>query len=89
MILISPIQFYIFNVLLFGFVFIPNTIEHNHKLNIFCVLMLFILALLIVGLGWYTYKNPNRYSRKKMILFNIAFAPLILLLGFIYEVYIC
>ena len=39
MILISPIQFYIFNVLLFGFVFIPNTIEYRHKLNVLCVLM--------------------------------------------------
>ena len=89
MILISPIQFYIFNVLLFGFVFIPNTIEHNHKLNVLCVLMLFIITSLIIGLGWFSYKNPSKYPRKKMILLNIAFVPLILLLGFIYDAYIC
>jgi hypothetical protein len=89
MILISPIQFYIFNVLLFGFVFIPNTLEHHYKLNIFCILMLFILASLIVSLGWFSYKNPMKYSRKKMILLNIAVAPLILFLGFIYDAYIC
>jgi len=89
MILISPIQFYIFNVLLFGFVFIPNTIEHNHKLNVLCILMLCILASLIVSLGWFSYKNPMKYSRKKMILINITIAPLILLLGFIYDAYIC
>lgn len=89
MILISPIQFYIFNLLLVGFVFIPNTIEHNHKLNLLCILMLFIIASLILGLGWYTYKNPHHYSRKKMILLNIAFVPLILFLGFIYDAYIC
>jgi hypothetical protein len=89
MILISPIQFYIFNVLLFGFVFIPNTIEHNHKLNVLCILILFIIASLIVGLGWFTYKNPKKYPRRKMILLNIAVIPLILFLGFIYDVYIC
>lgn len=89
MILISSIQFYIFNILLFGFVFIPNTIEHNHKLNVLCVLMLCIIASFIVGLGWFTYKNPNKYPRKKMILLNITIAPLILLLGFIYDAYIC
>jgi hypothetical protein len=89
MILISPIQFYIFNVLLFGFVFIPNTIEHNHKLNVLCVLMLFIITSLIIGLGWFSYKNPRKYPRKKMILLNIATAPLILFAGFIYDAYIC
>ena len=89
MILISPIQFYIFNLLLFGFVFIPNTIEHNHKLNVLCMLMLLIISLLILGLGWYTYKNPNHYSRKKMILLNIAVIPFILFIGFLYDVYIC
>ena len=89
MILISPIQFYIFNLLLFGFVFIPNTIEHRHKLNVLCVLMLLIIASLIIGLGWFTYKNPNNYSRKKMILLNIAMIPFILLIGFTYDVYIC
>lgn len=89
MILISPIQFYIFNVLLFGFVFIPNTIEYIHKLNMLCVIMLCIIAALIVSLGWFSYKNPKKYPRKKMILLNIAVAPLILFLGFIYDVYIC
>ncbi len=89
MILISPIQFYIFNLLLFGFVFIPNTIENNHKLNVLCVLMLFIITSLIIWLGWLTYKNPIKYSRKKMILLNIAVAPLILFVGFFYDAYIC
>lgn len=89
MILISPIQFYIFNVLLFGFVFIPNTIEHMHKLNVLCVLMLCSILALIIGLGWFTYKNPRKYPRKKMILLNIVVVPLILFLGFIYDAYIC
>ncbi len=89
MILISPIQFYIFNVLLFGFVFIPNTIKHNHKLNVVCVLMLCIITALIISLGWFVYKNPKKYPRKKMILLNIAVVPFILFLGFIYDVYIC
>jgi len=47
------------------------------------------MSALILGLGWYVYKNPNNYSRKKMILLNIAVAPIILFAGFVYDAYIC
>ena len=88
MILISPIQFYIFNLLLFGFVFIPITLESKCSIDIASCVLLLISLLSIILLGWFSYTNPRHYSRKRMILVNIAVIPVILLFGFIYDVFV-